>query len=238
MSYHCQHAVLEPVVLTRVTTPYHHGNLRSALVDAGLELARAKGPDGVVLREVARQVGVSHNAAYRHFADRGELLLDIAERAMAEVSRAMQTRLDAMPDELDEVTRARRRLQEVGRAYVEFALTEPGLFAVAFSCFPDQVAGQVPEPGGPASGPYEMLNAALDDLVTVGYLDAARRPGAEVTCWAAVHGFSLLHLEGPLRDIDPSDRDAVLAGLLDTIDRGLGTGPTQRRTLDRLVNDR
>lgn len=205
-----------------MSTPYHHGNLRAALVDAGLELARAKGPDGVVLREVARQVGVSHNAAYRHFADRGELLLEIADRGMAEVSGAMQARVDAMPEELDDVTRARRRLQEVGRAYVEFALAEPGLFAVAFACFPDPEPGvAVPLEVGPASGPFEMLNDALDDLVTVGYLDPARRPGMEVTCWSAVHGFSLLHLEGPLAVVDPATRETSLALLLDTIDRGL-----------------
>ncbi|MCW2795877.1 TetR/AcrR family transcriptional regulator [Nocardioides sp.] len=204
-----------------MSTPYHHGNLRAALVDAGLELARAKGPDGVVLREVARQVGVSHNAAYRHFADRDDLLLEIADRGMAELSGAMQARVDALPDELDAVTRARLRLHEVGRAYVEFALAEPGLFTAAFSCFSENAAGR--EPG---SGPYEMLNAALDELVAVGYLAAARRPGAEVTCWAAVHGFSLLHLEGPMRVVDPADRDAALTGLLDTIDRGLGDPAT------------
>jgi AcrR family transcriptional regulator len=187
-------------------------------VDAGLELARAKGPDGVVLREVARRVGVSHNAAYRHFADRDELLLEIADRGMTELSRAMQARLDALPDELDAVSRARRRLQEVGRGYVDFALAEEGLFAAAFSCF----AGKVADGSDPESGPYELLTAALDDLVEVGYLDTARRPGAEVACWAAVHGFSLLHLEGPLRGVAPADREAALTGLLDTIDRGLG----------------
>ena len=113
----------------------HHGDLRAALVDAGLELARAKGPEGVVLREVARQVGVSHNAAYRHFADRDELLLEIAGRGMALLAEGMRAHSARVPTDADDVTRARGRLKEIGRAYVEFALAEPGLFGSAFSSF-------------------------------------------------------------------------------------------------------
>ena len=65
---------------TRRSRPYHHGNLRETLVAAGVELARTGGPDAVVLRAVSRQAGVSHNAAYRHFADHDELLAAVAAR--------------------------------------------------------------------------------------------------------------------------------------------------------------
>jgi AcrR family transcriptional regulator len=224
--------------VNRPTTPYHHRNLRVALIDAGLELARAKGPEGVVLREVARQVGVSNNAAYRHFADRGELLREIAGRGMALLSEAMHAHTATVPDDVDDVSRARWRLQEIGRAYVEFALAEPGLFAAAFSSF---AASKPPiREVSPAErellAPFEMLSAALDDLVAVGYLDAERRPGAEISCWAAVHGFAVLHNEGPLRGLDPVARDEALARMLDNVERGLGAPPSA--ALARLVDDR
>lgn len=200
---------------------YHHGNLRSALVDTGYEMARTSGPDGVALREAARRVGVSHNAAYRHFADREDLLTEISVLAMDALTRAMQARLDAVAADLDPVVRARTRLSETGRAYVEFALAEPGLFRVAFA---GKAARAEDSPAGPPTdhGPYGVLNDVLDELVAVGYLAASRRAGSEVVCWAAVHGFAELCLDGPLRLLPDPARAATLRQLLDTIDRGLG----------------
>ena len=91
---------------------YHHGNLRPALVEAAVELARVSGPDGVVLREVARQTGVSHNAAYRHFADRDELLAEVAALGMSRLADAMEERVATVTTGSPTV-RARRRLGEV-----------------------------------------------------------------------------------------------------------------------------
>jgi AcrR family transcriptional regulator len=201
-------------------TTYHHGNLRPALVEAAAELARASGPDGVVLREVARRTGVSHNAAYRHFADRDELLAEVAALGMDQLEQAMRARLATVRTR-DPELRARRRLRETGRAYVQFALAEPGIFEVAFAeAWPADETG-APDISRQASGPYGLLNQVLDELVAAGGLPASQRAGADVACWAAVHGFSMLVLQGPLRHLPPDQRDAALDATLDIVSRGL-----------------
>ena len=195
---------------------YHHGNLRQALVETAAELARASGPDGVVLREVARQTGVSHNAAYRHFTDRDELLAEVAALGMAQLEQAMRDRIATVRTREPE-KRARRRLRETGRAYVDFALAEPGMFEVAF------VAAPAERRHGPDvdAGPYALLNEVLDELVAAGGLSPQRRVGADVACWAGVHGFAQLCLRGPLRVLPPAQREAALDVTLDVIGRGV-----------------
>lgn len=203
------------------TTGYHHGNLREALVEAALAAAREEGPDGLALRELARRVGVSHNAAYRHFADRDSLVAEVAERALAALTEAGRVRL-ATVEHADPMMLARRRLFELGRSYVGFALAEPGLFRVAFSSYPqiESTPGLI----DPSSDddPLAQLNTTLDGLVDAGYLAHGARPGAEITCWSAVHGFSVLHLEGPLRAHPAELRDAALEAMLIALDRGYG----------------
>jgi AcrR family transcriptional regulator len=218
-----------------VTAPaYHHGNLRAALVETGIAMAREAGPEGVALREVARRVGVSHNAAYRHFADREDLLAEIAGQGMDLLTQAMQSRLASIPDGLDDVARVQRRLQEVGRAYIEFALGEPGLFRTAFTSrshggpAEDDAGAGDDGAGHHAAGPYALLNTILDELVDVGYLAADRRPGADVVCWAGVHGFAVLHMEGPLTQAPAAEQEAAMSRLFEVVERGLGPPPERR----------
>lgn len=204
------------------SAPYHHGNLSDALVGAAVEVVREGGPGALSLRELARRVGVSHAAAYRHFADREALVDVVAERALAALVSTIHARLERLPD-ADPVTVARRRLRAIGAGYVEFALAETGLFRLLFTAYPDPPEGTSSGDAGD-DDPYGMLNAALDRLVDVGYLDPDVRIGADVTCWSAVHGFAVLNVEGPLRGLSGAEREATLAGLLESIDRGLGAG--------------
>jgi AcrR family transcriptional regulator len=206
-----------------VKTGYHHGNLREALVQAGFELAREGGPAAVQLRAVTREAGVSHNAAYRHFANQEDLLAAVAERCMDQLGSLMIERMDAISAR-GPVRRAEARLNAIGRAYIEFARTEPGWFRTAFTSA-EAHETELPEPKpsemDAGTNPFFILSARLDELVAVGALTPQRRAGAEFAAWAGVHGLSSLLLDGPLRLLPDDQVGPAIDIVLDNIARGL-----------------
>ena len=188
--------------------PRPRGTVRSALVDAGLELARSGGPDAVVLREVTRMVGVVPNAAYRHFADRDALLAAVRDEAVKELAGRMAARMSQVRAGPHTPTGARLRLRAVGEAYLEFARSEPGLFDTAFAAR-DRPAGE--ETGDPT--PLDHLQAALDNLVSAGILASDRRPNIEYPIWAGVHGLAVL-LRGPLQSLPEREKTRLETQML------------------------
>ena len=197
------------------------GAVRDGLVAAGLELARTGGPDAVVLREATRMVGVVPNAAYRHFADRDELLAAVCAAAMRELAARMAAGVALVRGKHGDAAAARLRLRAVGTAYLEFAHEEPGLFATAFAV-PQQHAYGAPDSGtGPEGTPLGHLRAALDELVDAGVLQRRRREGIEYPVWSAVHGLAVLAGQGPLRDVPDATRHHLEELTFTFIDAGL-----------------
>jgi AcrR family transcriptional regulator len=194
---------------------YRHGDLRNALIEAGLRLAAGAGPEAVVLREATRQAGVAPNAAYRHFADREDLLAAVSLRCLGFVASEIMKE-QARTEDRDDVG---ARLDAVGRAYVRFALREPGLFRTAFAAHVEPDPGRGGTDGGP--GPFGLLLEVLDRAVATGVMPPERRPGAEVAAWSAVHGLALLLLDGPLRSVPEAAREALIDRVLATVREGL-----------------
>jgi AcrR family transcriptional regulator len=182
------------------------GAVRDGLVAAGLELARAGGPDAVVLREATRMVGVVPNAAYRHFADRDELLAAVCRAALRELADRMAAGVARVRGKHGDPAAARRRLRAIGTAYLEFAREEPGLFATAFALPTRHNYGPPDNGTGQDPAPLDHLRAALDELVDAGVLDRRRRDGIEYPIWSAVHGLAVLTGQGPLRDVPDATR--------------------------------
>lgn len=201
---------------------YRHGDLRQALVSAGIQMAQQGGPDAVILREATRQAGVSPNAAYRHFADRQALLEAVSASAQGFAADEMEAARQGVAPSADAHADAFARLQAVGRAYIGFARNKPGLFRAAFTV-PDNLvhSGSTSKAGAFGLTPYQVLTAALDELVEVGALSAERRANAELLAWSSVHGLGMLVIDGPLRGLSDAIIDHTTQRLLDMVERGL-----------------
>lgn len=187
--------------------PYHHGDLREALLAAGVEAAARGGSSALALRELARTVGVSPAAAYRHFEDMDHLLSAVSQRAREALARAMLEALGATPDDASPKA-AWWRLHAIGEAYIRFGIAEPHLFETAFTpCVPAM------RPDDPAA--WDILAGALDELVGLGEIDAGQRATAPIVAWSAVHGLASIATSGVVPPDAPMDEaiEAVLDGV-------------------------
>jgi AcrR family transcriptional regulator len=167
----------------RKAKPYHHGHLREALLQAAIQLIAEVGPAGFTLREVARRAGVSHNAPYRHFAEREELLAAVAAQGFRELDEAM---LKALRHQRSSIA----RLKHAGLAYVEFALRRPEHFTVMFDA---AVSEHKTLDSAQAA---EQAFATLMTLVK-SCQDEGRFPSGDVhrfalLAWSMVHGVAKL----------------------------------------------
>ena len=201
---------------------YRHGDLRCALLEAGIELARAGGPDAVVLREATRRAGVVPNAAYRHFASRQDLLAAVRSASIAKLALAMEAELGKIRPGRDAADFARASLRAVGAAYLRFAQAEPGLFRTAFSATEEPIPlGDPARAGATGLNPFELLGTALDRLVEADVLPAERRPGAEYLAWSAVHGLAMLIIDGPLHGLPAAQKRMIEKRLIELVTKGL-----------------
>ena len=207
-----------------VPRPYHHGNLRAALLEAAVARARTDGPDAVVLRDVAADVGVSPSAAYRHVRDRDHLLALVAQVARQELARSMLTSVDAVPTTGDVPHDVVARFRATGQGYLRFALADAPLFRAAFTA-----SGSAPDrPDDPDAA--SVLAGAIDGLIRSGLLADGRRTEASLIAWSSVHGLGCLLVDGVLTlslgmTADHAI-DTVLAGVLTAVVAPQPVGPS------------
>jgi AcrR family transcriptional regulator len=201
---------------------FRHGDLRRALLQAGVDLARSGGPDAVVLREATRRAGVVPNAAYRHFASHADLLQAVRAAAISSLALAIEKEMSAVRKIRSPEEAARAALRAVGSGYLKFALTETGLFRTAFSV-PDPVKddSDAAKAGKSGLNPFQLLVSALDRMVIAGVLSPQRRPGAEYLAWSAVHGLAFLIIDGPLNRSTDAEIRQLSERLLLMVERGL-----------------
>lgn len=168
---------------------YHHGDLRNALIEAGLAIVEQEGIEQVSLRAVARRASVSHSAPYHHFDTKAELLAAVAAAGFDRLVASIQQVAAERP-----LRCALDGLRAVGTGYLRFALAQPGVFRLMFR----------PEHTRPADHPalreaearaFGTLLTTIVTCQTAGELPATDPRLLAATCWSTVHGLAVLHVE-------------------------------------------
>ena len=199
---------------------YHHGNLREALIRAALELIAKKGAAGFTFADAARFAGVSPAAPYRHFRDRDELLANVALRGFEQFEAAL-TRAwdDGRPD-------AFVALDRLGKAYLEFARSQPAFYSAMFEA--GVPIGAIAALRGAGDRAFAVLRAAADKICAT--MPAAGRPPALMVAlhvWTMAHGAASLFGRGDrARWALPMSPEDLLEAQVLVYLRGLGVRAT------------
>lgn len=174
---------------------YHHGDLRAALIAEGLRLLAARDVEDLSLREVARGVGVSATAVYRHFPDKAALMAALAAQGLDMLSQVQHAAYDAAGGGV-------AGFNATGAAYVRFALLHTALFRLIFA--------------NPPTGKIVELADSPDNAMRFLMENAARLapPGMEprifaLQSWSVAHGLAMLIIDGQLH-VDDKTIDAVI----------------------------
>ena len=201
---------------------YQHGDLRHALIQAGLKLLAEGGLSALSLRAAAQLAGVSHAAPYRHFRDKEALVAAIAEEGFRLLTRRMQDELAACAG-ADLLLRVRA----AGVGYVAFAVEHAGHFRVIFGgaeytpgCYPT-----LDEAGGEA---YRVLRDLISEGITSGRLRPGDPDELSLAAWSMVHGLGMLIID---RNVPPAlvataaQRRALAEGMTRLLEEGLAAKP-------------
>jgi AcrR family transcriptional regulator len=196
--------------------PYHHGDLRRAIVKAALEILRETQSLEFSLRELARRAGVSHNAPYKHFADKRELLAAVSAAGFEVLTKRMAREIAGFRS-------PREQLFAMLRAYIDHGVENPALYSLMFGGY---LGG--PERSRPAIElvEAEKTKVLLSGVIVAGGLgrtiaDGARNErkvaGAILACWSLVHGLTLLLADGLVGPKKKSGTlgDKLVQGMLD-----------------------
>jgi AcrR family transcriptional regulator len=170
---------------------YHHGDLKNALIQAGIEILSKEGVGGLSLRKVAQRAGVSHNAPYSHFSDKQSLIAAISTEGFKRLYDDLDAAISAYPDD------PKKQLQEGAWAYVQFAMDHTDTFKIMFSAVLEK------EKEYPAFVEISTQTFyRVVDLVRVCQEAGLLRPAPPeinaVAVWGQIHGIISLVLEGQI----------------------------------------
>ena len=172
-------------------TQYHHGDLKNALIEAGIETLSNEGLGALSLRSVARRAGVSHAAPYAHFTDKQALIAAISTEGYRKLYERVERAVSAYAGD------SRRLFVESSWAYVAFALEQPAHFKITLSGVVEKEK-DYPAFVEIAQENYRQLLEIVSTCQGAGILEAGPADLMAVSVWSLIHGFASLILEGQL----------------------------------------
>jgi AcrR family transcriptional regulator len=193
--------------------PYHHGNLRRALLDEALATIRTEGVAGLTLREIGARLGVSRTALYRHFADKRALLTAVATEGFRTLRQQLATAWQ-------EGGGGRAAFQAMGVAYICFSVANPSHYRVMFGSFVNPEDQEL-ELATEAAGAFQVLVDALAALQRNGVVRGENTELMARFVWSVVHGVAMLGIDGQLRE--PGSIEALMQYALERLRTGIET---------------
>jgi AcrR family transcriptional regulator len=172
----------------KTARPYHHGDLRRALVDEALRTIQTDGVEHLTLRTVGERLGVSRSALYRHFADKQSLLATVGKEGFRKLRQAIA-------DAWERNGRGRLGFEAMGRAYVQFAVAHPSHYRVMFGGFIES-SEKDDEFVGEANAAFQVLVDALIEQQNAGDIRKDDPVQMARFVWAVVHGAAMLIIDG------------------------------------------
>ncbi len=191
--------------------PYHHGNLRTALLEQAERTLREQGIEAISLRGLARDAGVSHGAPRRHFADRQALLDALAEAGFQRLGAELRDAVDGAGEDFQ------ARLQATAAAYIRFATADAALLELMF-------AGKHHDPSGSLEEVALQAFAVLFELIVQGQAEGALEPGdpkrVGLVLFSTIQGIAALVTAGI---VGPEELDELAADAIEHFLRGSRT---------------
>jgi AcrR family transcriptional regulator len=170
---------------------YHHGDLKNALIQAGVEILAKDGVSGLSLRKVALKAGVSHSAPYAHFADKQALIAAISTEGF----RQLYERVSRVTEKYK--SQPAKQLIEVAWTYVQFAMDDPDRFKVMFSAVLEKEK-EYPEFVAESQRNFQLVKMIVEANQASGQLRGGPSEMVALSAWGIVHGFVMLLLEGQI----------------------------------------
>lgn len=170
---------------------YHHGDLKNALIKAGVEILGQDGVSGLSLRKVASKAGVSHSAPYSHFADKQALIAAISTEGF----RQLYDRIYRNAEKYKRMPSV--QLIEVAWTYVQFAMDDPDRFKVMFSAVLEKEK-EYSEFVAESQRNFQLVKMIVEENQVAGVLRGGPSELAALSVWGIVHGFVMLLLEGQI----------------------------------------